>query len=316
MSARSRLAVLAVLVGLTAAACSSPSGSALRQSLGPLPARAAVKSTPTTTTPPDPGCTDPAKWSYAPGDVTVEQARAQLNNRDVLAVGVDQGTLGWGFRDPLDGKLKGLEVDLLNRIALELGVKQVVFKTLTTGDRISAVQHHDVDMVASLLTTTCRRWSDVDFSTVYFDAHQDVLVNQDSTIRTVQDLNGQRVCATRGSTSITNITGYASKAIIYPVDSRIDCLVALQEGTVDAITSDDTVLQSFKRQEKVAQTRLLGVPLEDEPYAIAMPKHKEALVRYVNLVLDQMRHDGTLEQLYVNSLPAPVTATVPDPGYR
>ena len=47
-----------------------------------------------------------------------------------------------------------------------------------------------------------------------------------------------------------------------------------------------------------------------------MPKHKEALVRYVNLVLDQMRHDGTLEQLYVNSLPTPVTATVPDPGYR
>ncbi len=74
--------------------------------------------------------------------------------------------------------------------------------------------------------------------------------------------------------------------------------MALQDGEVDAITSDDTILKSFQAQEEENDTRLLGQPLEDEPYAIAMPKGHEDLVRFVNDVLDHMRDDGSLEALY------------------
>ena len=97
---------------------------------------------------------------------------------------------------------------LLRRISHEIfrdDQDHLTFKTLTTAQRIDAVQAGKVDMVASLLTATCARWKDVDFSTVYYDAHQDLLVNLDSPIHTVADLAGQHVCATRGSTSIANI---------------------------------------------------------------------------------------------------------------
>ena len=142
------------------------------------------------------------------------------------------------------------------------------FKTLTTAERVQAVQSGKVDMVASLLTATCDRWNDVDFSTVYYEAHQDVLVPFGSPVHTVDDLAGKTVCATRGSTSITRIQQRVPKAKIYPVDTRADCLVALQDGEVDAITSDDTILDSFQAQEEKNDTRLLGQPLESEPYAI------------------------------------------------
>ena len=55
---------------------------------------------------------------------------------------------------------------------------------------------------------------------------------------------GKTVCATQGSTSIANIARRVPKAKLHPVASRSECLVALQEGTVDAITSDDTILRS------------------------------------------------------------------------
>ncbi len=92
------------------------------------------------------------------------------------------------------------------------------------------MQDGRVDMVASLLTATCPRWNDVDFSTVYYDAHQDVLVDDTSTIHTLDDLTGKTVCATQGSTSIANIAKVVKNVMLYPVAARSDCLVALQEG--------------------------------------------------------------------------------------
>lgn len=194
--------------------------------------------------------------------------------------------------------------------------KVIQFETVTTAERISAVQSGKVDMVASLLTATCARWADVDFSTVYYDAEQEVLVPADSPVQVVTDLAGKRVCATRGSTSITNIKQVVPKVKLYPVDTRTDCLVALQEGKVAAITSDDTILASFQAQDgAAANTRILG-SLEQEPYAIAIQKGNEDLVKFVNSVLEEMRNDQSLEGLYVKWLKKNAPVTPPPAEYR
>jgi polar amino acid transport system substrate-binding protein len=134
-------------------------------------------------------------------------------------------------------------------------------------------------------------------------------------VDTVAKLAGKTVCATRGSTSITKIQQQVPTAKIYPVDTRADCLVALQDGQVDAITSDDTILASFQAQEEQDHTQLLGQPLENEPYAIALPKHHEDLVRFVNGVLDRMRNDGSLASLYHDRLGDNAPSAPPAPVY-
>ena len=236
-------------------------------------------------------------------------------------MGVDQGTLHWGYRDPHNGTIRGLDVDILRQIALAIFGSDpddvhLQFKTLTTAERVQAVKSGKVDMVASLLTATCDRWNDVDFSTVYYEANQDVLVPVGSPVHTVDAPAGKTVCATRGSTSITKIQHQVPTAKIYPVDTRADCLVALQDGEVDAITSDDTILKSFQAQEEEKDTRLLGQSLESEPYAIAMPKGHEDLVRFVNGVLDHMRADGSLEALYREWLGDDDAPPAAGPGVR
>jgi len=296
------VAAAIALVGL--AACSSPSSGAVSRSLGaltdPTTTTTPASSTPTTTA--QANCVPPA--SFAPDPTLPTPTVDAIRNHGTLVVGVDQGTLNWGYRDPRDGSIKGLDVDILRQIALAIWGsdpdQHLQFETLSTAERIQAVKSKKVDMVASLLTETCARWKDVDFSTVYYDAHQDVLVPADSPVHTLADLAGKTVCATRGSTSIANIQKQVSTVKLYPVDTRADCLVALQDGEVDAITSDNTILASFQAQEAKGQTRPLGLSLEPEPYAIAMPKdpqHHEDLVRFVNSVLARMRNDGSLESL-------------------
>jgi polar amino acid transport system substrate-binding protein len=316
-----RLAALLAVLIVAGAACSTPSDRALRRSLDPLPSAppstTEPASAPTSTTPPP--C-DPTA-SIEPGDIEPGAAIAQLRDHDRLVVGVDQGTYRWGFRDTTTGELSGLEVDLLKRIARELlgDENAIEFKTLTTANRITAVQNGDVDMVASLLTATCARWQQVDFSTVYFVAHQDVLVDEHSDIHTLDDLKGRTVCATRGSTSIANIAAKVPKATLYPVAARSDCMVALQDGTVDAITSDDTILRSFQRQELVPRTRQLGLDpsaTESEPYAIAVNRDRPDLVRFVNRVLEDMRTDGSLLALYRVWLENGAPTVIPEATYR
>ena len=56
----------------------------------------------------------------------------------------------------------------------------------------------------------------VDFSDVYYDAKQLVLVPKNSSIESEQDLAGKRVCATTGSTSIQRL---ASLHLVHPVQA-------------------------------------------------------------------------------------------------
>ena len=138
---------------------------------------------------------------------------------------------------------------------------------------------------------TCDRWQDVDFSSVYYLAHQKVLVRSGSGITGVTDLNGKRVCATFGSTSIVNIQTIAPKAGLYGVNTRADCLVALQEGKIDAISTDDTILEGLHAQDPT--TEVLEQPLTDEPYGMATAKGHPEFVRFVNAVLERIRTNGT-----------------------
>ena len=110
-----------------------------------------------------------------------------------------------------------------------------------------------------------------------------------------------KVCAPIGSTSLVNITnpdlGGEPDADIVPATNHTGCLIKFQQGEVDAITGDDTVLAGLAAQDPYAvvpppcedgETTRCQNPITDEPYGIGVPKGQEDLVRFVNYVLEQM----------------------------
>jgi polar amino acid transport system substrate-binding protein len=130
---------------------------------------------------------------------------------------------------------------------------------------------------------------------VYYDAGQRVLVSRSSPVKSMDDLAGMRVCAAAGSTSIRNIANYKSKPIPVSVQDWTDCVVLLQQGQVDAISTDDTILAGMAQQDPNLQ--LVGPAFTKEPYGLAISKDAPDLVRFVNGVLDRMRRDGTLSRI-------------------
>jgi polar amino acid transport system substrate-binding protein len=308
-----------VLAAAVIAGCGGTSDHALNASLDALAAHATTTSTTTSSTTP-PACTNvtaslrPPATLPPPGLMPSGSYMAQIQRRGHLVAGVDQNTLLFAYFNPLHRTLEGFEIDLLRQLSQAIfgNPNKIVFKVITTAQRIPDVQNGSVDIVVDATTITCARKQMVDFSTVYYNAGQKLLVPTDSPIHSIADLAGKRVCATIGSTSIENIEKLAPKAIPVKVPQRTDCLVDLQQGTVDAVTSDDAILLGFQAQDPY--TKIVGASFSPQPYGMVISKSHPEFVRFVNGVLERLRTDGTWRQIYnrwlgslVKTTPAPPT---------
>jgi len=255
----------------------------------------------------------------APGQMPAGSTMAKIVQRGKLIVGVDQNTFHMGFRDPSTGQIQGFDIDMARAVAQALfgDPNAVQLKVLTSDQRIPALQNGDVDIVVRTMTITCDRLKQVAFSAVYYDAKQRILVKQNSPIDGPDALAGKRVCATKGSTSLAAVAALPVKPVPVSVSDWTDCLVMLQQGQVDAVSTDDVILAGMTAQDQY--TKIVGAPLADEPYGMAMPLQNQDFVRFVNGVLANIEAGGSwtasyqrwLGGLLPGAAPAP-----PTPQYR
>ncbi len=191
---------------------------------------------------------------------------------------------------------------MANHIADAIGPKvQVEYEVINFADRLPRLKNGDVQLVAHTMTMTCERWFGskakpdefINFSTEYYRAGQKVLVRSDSKATKLADLEGQTVCAA----TVPPVWPALSTGVVQvEVGDVGECLVRFQEGEATAITGDDTVLAGFVDQDKYA--KVVGAPLTDVPYGLGIAPDDYDFTRFVNLVLEQMRADGTLDGLY------------------
>ncbi len=334
---------LSVAIGLLAAAALTAAGCATSDKASQDALRAlSVQATTTTAAPPSgppttaPSCANPTASLRpqgplpGPGAMPAGSFMAAIQQRGRLVVGVDQNTLLFGYLNPQSGQIEGFDIDMLRQVAKAIfgddGQNEntrIQFTAITSAQRIPFVQSDTVDIVAETMTINCARDQLVNFSSVYFEAGQRVLVRAGSPIKSSADLGGKRTCAAAGSTSIANITDLTkthatAAAVPVVVADWTDCLVALQAGTVDAISTDDTILAGLANQDPY--TAIVGSKFTDEPYGMAIKLGHPEFARFVNGVLERMRSDGTwaaiwnrwLLKVYGPPTPAPPPATYRD----
>jgi len=287
----------------------------------PEPVGASVLAGPaTTTTGPPPAACDvtaslrPEGLLPPEGQMPAGSTMAAIVASGRLRVGVDQNSYLFGFRDSFSGELEGFDIDIARQVAKALfgDPSRIQFVTLTSAQRIPALQQNQVDIVVRTMTITCERKNDVDFSTVYYQAGQRVLVDRGAGFTSLDSLAGRRVCAASGSTSIANLAKAPSKPVPVAVPNWTDCLVMLQQGQVDAVSTDDNILAGLAAQDR--STEVVGPRLSEEPYGIAVAKGREDLVRFINAVLERIRADGTWTAIHqswlaeLGAVPAPPPA--------
>ncbi|WP_245665969.1 glutamate ABC transporter substrate-binding protein [Actinoplanes subtropicus] len=233
-----------------------------------------------------------------PGHMPAGSYMAKIQAQGRLILGTSQDTLLFSSRNPFTGKVEGFDVDMGRQIAQAIfgDPNKLQIKVIGYDKRVSSAKDGSVDIVADTMTANCARWKDVNFSSIYYEAGQRVLVSKDSPVKSIDDLGGKKVCAASGSTSLDNIAKAKSKPIPVAKASFGDCLVAFQQNEVDAISTDDTILAGMAAQDPYA--RVVGVPFTQEPYGMAMSKAHPEFTQFVNAVLAKNRENGTWTATY------------------
>ncbi|GAB4083841.1 glutamate ABC transporter substrate-binding protein [Myceligenerans cantabricum] len=238
-------------------------------------------------------CADgaPATASYQPGgampgEIPDGSTMAKIRERGALRVGISADTLRMSARDPFTGTIEGFDIDVARAIAKAIfgDPGKVTFRVITSAQREQVLQDHDVDVVVRTFTITCQRWQHVAFSAEYYHAGQKLLVPTSSDVRSVADLDGQRVCASQETTSLALLKTWENVEPVVAA-THTQCLAMFQRGRADALTGDDTVLAGFAAQDPYA--KVVGEALSDEPYGVGIPADQVDMVRYVNAVLAQ-----------------------------
>ena len=213
-----------------------------------------------------------------------------------LRVGVKMDQPGLGLRTA-DGSVHGFDVDVARYVAAELGVDpaRVSFVEARPADRETLLERGEVDLVVATYSITEERRQRVDFAGPYFVAGQSLLVRrQNSDIAGPQSLDHQdwRLCAVRGTTGAARIrTRYAGQVSLRESAGYPQCVQALLDGDVDAVTTDDVILAGYAAQ-RPDQLKVVGQPFSEERYGIGLRKGDSRRGR-INAALRKMISDGS-----------------------
>ncbi|OPG05279.1 glutamate-binding protein [Streptomyces sp. GKU 895] len=216
-----------------------------------------------------------------------------------IKVGIKYDQPGLGLKEP-NGSFSGFDVDVATYVAKELGYKpdQIEFVETKSADRENALARGDVKFIAATYSINDERKKKVDFAGPYLLAHQDLLVKTDSDIAKGTDLNGKNLCSVTGSTSAQNIHDtIAPKANLKEYSGYSECIAALQSGTVDAVTTDDSILAGFAAQPQYkGKFKLAGLKLSNENYGIGVKKGDTATLDKINKALEKMVSDKSWDK--------------------
>lgn len=252
------------------------------------------------------GCGDDDETSTSGSEATTtEQAQVEkypadstlgrIQQAGTLKAGVKFDVPPFGFKNPQSGDVEGFDVDLGKAIAEKLGVEFQPVEAISD-NRIPFLEQGTVDVVLSTMTINAERVEQINFSEPYYVAKGRILVKEDSDITGIDDLAGRKVCTALGSTYEKTLKTQAPEADLKLVDSYSECLELIQNGAVEAVSTDDVILTGMIIQDD--SLKLVGEELTTEPYGVGIKKDDAQLTEFVNGVVSEYKQDGRWADAY------------------
>lgn len=226
---------------------------------------------------------------------------AAIKDKGKITIGVKYDVPLFGLKNPTTGDIEGFDIEIGKLIteAIFGDDTKVEFVEAVSKNREPFIQDGKVDLVISTYTINDARKEVVDFAGPYYVAGQDILVKaDDDSVKGVEDLNGKKVCSVTGSTSLTNVQEKAPQADVSVVFDKYSlCVEALNDGRVQAVTTDNIILLGFVADSD-GELKIVDNPFTEEPYGIGLKKGDTALRDFVNDVLEQSYADGSWKEAF------------------
>ncbi|MBW2065133.1 MAG: transporter substrate-binding domain-containing protein [Deltaproteobacteria bacterium] len=241
--------------------------------------------------------------------ILADQTMDQILKAGKIKVGFREGSIPFAFVDPKVGKHVGFSVDMAGELAKYLGMRfgkriEIVPHTVTPKTRIPMVVNGTIDVEMGSTTYTQKREEQADFSMIFFFSETTFLVAKDRGIKKLEDLNGKRVGAARGTTNLRAVEALAKAGEFKPRDILVtethpQGMLALKTGKIDAYSTDRSLLEGLRMKDQHPE-KWMTVPfaIAYEPYAYILREGNSDFRDFLNNTIRWSIKTGKFFELY------------------
>ena len=221
---------------------------------------------------------------------------ADVKTKGVLVAGVKDSLPPFGFIDEKTRTIVGYDIDFLKAIAKKLGVK-LEMKPVTSASRMPQLQEGNIDIIAATMTKNPERSKVIDFSYTYFLTGQKFLTKKGKA-KKLEDLDGFKIGTAKGSTSEQNAKRALPHSKILSFDDYPQAVLALQQGKVAAVTTDESILAGQLAKLPKGEYEIPNIRISEEPYGLGIRKGDTNFLNIVNETLLEMEKSGQAKALF------------------
>lgn len=231
-----------------------------------------------------------------------------IKGREVLKVAIYSGNASpFLYRSEENGaKPKGLDIELLNLISQELGVKVEIDASSKTFDEIvDKVNEKKVDIGLSNLSITPKRAQKVNFTQAYVNLKIGLVFNRVNYLKlknsSEKPFQSKKAIAgvMKGSSFIDYIKNRYPNAKIKSFDSFGEVYKALAAGKIDFTLTDEARIRSWRFDFPSLNLKTNVQMLNDviDPIGIAVAWDSPQLTRWLNIFFRSLQNSGKLNQI-------------------
>lgn len=187
----------------------------------------------------------------------------------------------------------GIDAEIAQAIADKLGM-ELKIEDMAFDSIIVAVNSGKADMGMAGMTVTEDRLENVNFSDTYAHASQVVIVKEDSTIASPDDLSGKKVGVQLGTTGDA-YAGDIEGATVERYNKGFEAVQALSQDKIDAVIIDGEPAKVFVEENE--GLKILDEAFTEEDYAIAIAKDNDELLEKINGALAELKESGELDKI-------------------
>lgn len=220
---------------------------------------------------------------------------AKLADAGKITIGVKYDQPGIGFLEPGADAPKGFDIEMGRIIAAALGIEDdgIEWKETVSDNREPFLVDGTVDIVLASYSITDERREVVGQAGPYYVTGQQLLVRAEDkdSITSPEDTEGKKVCSVTGSTSLQRMVDeYGADPV--PFATYSECVSQLENGTVDAVTTDGAILLGYAA-ENPDELSVVGEAFSEERYGIGFAKDDAEMCQFINDTVEAAMDDGT-----------------------
>lgn len=225
----------------------------------------------------------------------------EIKEKGVLTV-ASSNDAPFAYVDVETGEFEGIDAVIIKEIAKRLGIPKVEMKEVAFENLLIELNNKTVDMVTDAMYIKDERLQKALFTNVWYQEGEGIIIPSDSDITTKEDLKDATVGGQKGTTFLETAQAWAEEGKIKEVTifgKQTELMMAVNTGKIDACITDGIVAAYTLGQDSSLDLKILN-PYEPEAsgkIGAAIRFEDKDFLNEVNVVLDEMKEDGTLMKI-------------------